>query len=189
MYRCESWTLKKAEHQRTDGFEPWSWRRLFFESHLDSKEIKPVNPTENQFWIFIGRTVAEAPILWPPDVKSWLTGKDPDAGKDWRRKEKGRTEKGMAGWHHWLDGHEFQQALGVGVGQGILVCCSPWGRKESDTTERLIWSDLKGRYMVDGDCFMPPAISSCSYIIISAPSSQILFLIGLKKGWQWLIFF
>ena len=107
------------------------------ESPLDSKEIKPVNPKGNQSWIFIERTDAEAetPILWPPDAKKWVTGKDPDAGKDWRREEKGTTQDEMAGWHHWLNGHEFEEVLGVGDGQGGLVCCSPWGRKESDMIE------------------------------------------------------
>ena len=106
------------------------------ESPLDCKEIKPVNRKGNQFWIFIGRTdaEAEAPILWPPDVKSRLTGKDPDAGKDWRWEEKGMTEDKMVGWHHRINGHEFEQALGDGEGQGSLACCSPW---ESDTTEQL----------------------------------------------------
>ena len=96
----------------------------------------------NQSWIFIGRTdaEAEAPILWPPDVKNWLLGKDPDAGKDWRQ-EKGTTEDGMVGWYHWLDGHEFEQAPGDGEGQGGLVCCSPWGCKESDMTELLNWTE------------------------------------------------
>ena len=108
------------------------------------KEIKPVNPKENQSWIFIGRTdaEAEAPILWPPDVKSWLLGKDPDAGKDWRQEKKGMTEDEKVGWHHGLDGHEFEQAPGVGDGQGGLACCSPWGRKESDTPEQLNWTDM-----------------------------------------------
>ena len=111
------------------------------ESPLDCKEIKPVNPKGNQSWIFIGRTdaEAEAPILWPPDVKNWLNGKDPDAGKDWRQEEKGTTEDEMAGWHHWLDRHEFEQAPGVGDGQGSLACCSPWGRNESEMTEWLNW--------------------------------------------------
>ena len=91
--------------------------------------------------IFIGSTDSEAEtsILWPPDVKNWLIGKDPDAGKDWRREEKGTTEDEMVGWHHRLDGHEFEQALGVGDGQGSLVCCSPWGHKELDMTEQLNW--------------------------------------------------
>ena len=110
------------------------------ESPLNCKEIQPVNPKGNQSWIFIGRTDAEAEtlILWPPDTKNWLTGKDPDAGKDWRW-QKGTTEDEMVGWYHWLDGHAFEQAPGVGDGQGSLVYCSPWGRKKSDTTVRLKW--------------------------------------------------
>ena len=108
------------------------------------KEINPVNPKGYQSWIFIGRTEpeAEAPILWPPDVKSWLFRKDPDAEKDWRQEEKGPTEDEMVGWHHQLNGHEFKQALGVGDRQGSLACCSPWGRKELDTIEQLNWTDL-----------------------------------------------
>ena len=143
MYRCESWTIKKAECWRTDAFQLWCWRTL--KSPLDCKEIKLVNPKGNQSWIFIGRTDAEAetPILKPPDVKNWLTRKDPDAGKDWRREEKGTTEDEMVGWtNHQFHGHEFEQALGVGDGQGTLACCSPWGCKESDTTERLNWTGI-----------------------------------------------
>ena len=109
------------------------------ESPLDSKEIQPVHPKWNQSWIFIGRTDAEALILWPPDAKNWLIGKDSDAGKDWRQEEKGMTEDEMAGWHYQLNGHEFQQAPGVGNGQGSLACCSLWGRQESDMTEWLNW--------------------------------------------------
>ena len=103
---------------------------------LNWKEIQPVHPKGDQSWIFIGRTDAEAetPIFWTPDEKSLLSAKDPDAGKDLRLEEKGRTEDEMIGWHHWLDGHEFEQALGVGVGQGGLACCSTWGFKELDTT-------------------------------------------------------
>ena len=113
------------------------------ESPLDCKEIQLVNPKGDQSWVFIGRTdvEAETPILWPPDVKSWLIWKDPDAGKAWRQEEKGTTEDEMAGWHHWLDGCESQWTPGVGDGQGGLACCNSWGRKESDTTERLIWSE------------------------------------------------
>ena len=107
------------------------------ESPLDCKEIQPVNPKGNQPWIFIGRTDAEALVLWPPDVKSRLIGKDPYAGKDWGQEEKGMTENEMVGWHHWLNGYEFEQTLGNGEGQGSWVCCSPWGLKESDTTEWL----------------------------------------------------
>ena len=111
------------------------------ESPLDCKEIQPVHPKGNQSWIFIGKTdpEAETPILWPPDVKNRLLGKDPDAGKDWRQEEEETTEDEMVGCHHWLDRHEFEQAPGVGDGQVSLACCSPWGRKESDTTERLNW--------------------------------------------------
>ena len=113
------------------------------ESLLDCKEIKPVNPKGNQFWIFIGRTDAEAvtPILWPPDVKNWLIVKDPDAGRDWRREEKGTTEDEMVEWHHRLNGLEFEQAPEVGDVQGSLACCSPWGHKESDMTEWLKWTE------------------------------------------------
>ena len=113
------------------------------ENPLDCKEIKPVNPKGNQSWIFIGRMDAEAetPILWPPNVKDWLSGKDPDVGKDWRQEEKGTTQNEMVGWHHQLNGHEFAQAPRAGDGQGGLACCSPWGRKESDTTEGLNWTE------------------------------------------------
>ena len=146
MYGCESWAIKKTEHPRIDAFELWCWRRLlrvFLDlSPLDCK-IKPVNPKGMRSWIFIGRTdaEAEAPILWTSDAKNWLTGKDPDAGKDWRQ-EKGMTEDEMVGWHHRLYGHEFEQAPRVSGGQGSLECCSQWVHKESDTTVRLNWTEL-----------------------------------------------
>ena len=141
MYRCESWPIKKAECWKTDAFEPWCCRTL--ESPLDCKEIQPVHP-KDQFWIFIGRTDAEAetPVLWPPDAKNWLIGRDSGVGKDWRQEEKGMTEDEMVGWHHWLNGHEYKQAPGIGDGEGSLACCSPWGHKESVTTERLDWTEL-----------------------------------------------
>ena len=106
------------------------------ESPLDSKEIKSFNPKGNEPWIFIGRTdaEAEAPIVWPPDVKNWLIGKDSDSGKDRRQEEKVTTEDEMVGWHLWLKGHEFEQTLGDDGGQGSLTCCSPWGSKELDMT-------------------------------------------------------
>ena len=131
----------KAEGWRTDAFELWYCGRL--KSPLYKKKIKPVNPKGNQSWIFIEGTDAEAetPILWPPDVKNWLIRKDPDAGKDWKQKEKGMTEDEMVGWRHQLDGHEFEEAPEVGDGQGSLACCSPWGHKESDTTEWLNWTE------------------------------------------------
>ena len=114
------------------------------ESPLNFKKIKPVNSKGNQPWIFIGRTDAEAKtlILWPPDVKFWLIWKDSDARKDWRQKEKGMTEDEMVWWHHRLNGHGFGWTLGVGDGQGGLVCCGSWGRKDSDTTEWLKWTEL-----------------------------------------------
>ena len=114
------------------------------ESPLDSKEIQPVHPKGDQSWVFIWRTDAEAetPTLWSPDGKNWLTGKDSDARKDWRHEEKGTTEDEMVVWHHQLDWHAFEQTPGDGDGQGSLACCSPWGLKESDTTERLNWTEL-----------------------------------------------
>ena len=141
MYECEIWIIKKAECRRIDAFELWCWRRLLRVPGL--QEITPVHPKGNQSWIFIGKTDAEAetPIFWPPDVKNWLIGKDPDTGKYWRLEEKGKTENKMVGWHHRLNGHGFGWTLGVGDGQGGLACCNPWGHKESDTTERLNWTD------------------------------------------------
>ena len=138
----ESWVLKN-----------WCfWTMVLektLESLLDCKEIQPVHPKGNQSWIFIGRTdqhqsfqQAETPVLWLPDAKSWLIWKDPDAGRDWGPEEKGMTENEMVGWHDRLNGHEFEQALGVGDGQGGLACCSPWGRKESEMTEGLNWTEL-----------------------------------------------
>ena len=107
-------------------------------SPLD-RAIKPINPKGNQTWIFIGGTDTEPEvlILWPPDAKSWLIGKDPDAGKDWGQEQKGATEDEMVGWHHQLSGHKFEQTMEDSEGQGSLVCCSPWGRRETETTERL----------------------------------------------------
>ena len=111
---------------------------------LDCKEIQPVHPKVNQSWIFIGRIDAEAetPILWPPDAKNWLIGKDPDVGKKWRQEEKGTTEDELIGWHYWLDIHEFWVSSGVGDSQGSLACCSPWDHKVSDITERLYWTEI-----------------------------------------------
>ena len=132
----ESWVLKN-----------WCFWAVVLEntleSPLDCKEIQSVNPKGNQSWIFIKRTDidAETPILWPLDVKNWLIGKDPDAGKDWRQEEKGMTEDEMVGWHHPLNGHEFEWAQGVGDGQGILACWNPWGCKESDISEQLNWTE------------------------------------------------
>ena len=114
------------------------------ESPLDCKEIQLVHSKGDQPWVFFGRNdaKAETPVLWPPHVKNWLIGKDPDAGRDWGQEEKGTTEVEMARWHHRLNGCEFEWTLGVGDGQGDLACCDSWGRKESDTTERLNWAEL-----------------------------------------------
>ena len=119
------------------------------ESPLDCKEVQPVHPKGDQSWVFVGRTDVEAenPILWPPHAKSWLIGKDSDAGRDWGQEEKGTTEEEMAGWHHWFDRHELGLTPGVGDGQGGLECCNSWHRKESDTTERLNWTELRLYYL------------------------------------------
>ena len=126
------------------------------ESPLDCKEIQPVHPKGDQPWIFTGRTdaEAEATIIWPPDARNWLLGKDPDAGKDWGQKEKGTIEDKLVGWHHWLNGHKFEWALGDGDGQGSLASCSPWGRKESDTTERLNNNKENKCSLLSSCCFL-----------------------------------
>ena len=135
-----------------DHKESWAQKNRCFwtmvlektlESPLYCKEIEAVHPKGDQSWVFIGRTdaAAETPVLWPPDVKSWLIGKDPDAGKDWGQEEKGTTEDEMVGWHHRLDGHGFGWTPGFGDGQEGLACCGSWGFKESDTTEQLNWTE------------------------------------------------
>ena len=133
----ESWELKN-----------WCFWTVALEKTLESplgcKEIQPVHPKGDQSWVFIGRTdgKAETPILWPPRAKSWLIGKDSDAGRDWGQEEKGTIEDEMVEWHHRLDGRESEWTPGVGDGQGGLACCNSWGRKESDTTEQLNWTEL-----------------------------------------------
>ena len=130
----------ELDHKEGWELKNWCFRIVVLEENLkspmDCKEIKPVNPKGKQPWIFTGRTDAEAemPILWPPHMNSRLIGKDPDAGKDWGKEEKGAAEDEMVGLHHWLDGHEFEQTLGDSEGQGSLMYCSPWGCKESDKT-------------------------------------------------------
>ena len=152
----ESWVLKN-----------WCFWTVVLEktlaSPLDCKEIQPVHPKGDQSWVFIGRTdvKAEIPILWPPDAKSWLIGKDPDVGKDWGQEEKGTREDEMVGQHHWLNGHGFGWTLGVGDGQGGLVCCSSWGGKESNTTEQL-------------PSFLPSFLWFCLALI---PENQLLALL------------
>ena len=138
MYACEDWTVKKAW-----CFWTVVWGKTL-ESPLAWKEIQPVHSKGDQSWVFIGRTdaKAETPILWPPHAKSWLIGKDSDAGREWGKEEKGTIEDEMAVWHHQLDGHEFEWTPGVGAGQRGLACCNSWGLKELDTTERLNWTEL-----------------------------------------------
>ena len=133
------------ESEHKEGWVPKNWWLLncgvgeTLQSPLDCKETQPVNLKGNQSSICIGKTDAEteAPILWPPESKSQLIRRDPDAGEGWRQEEKGMTEDGMIGWYHCLNGYEFEQAPGDGDGQGVLACCSPWGHKESDTTKQL----------------------------------------------------
>ena len=137
-----------------DCEESWAPKNWYFwtvvlkktlESSLDCKEVQPVHPKGDQPWVFIGRTDAEAetPIHWSSQVKSWLIGKDSDAGRDWGQEEKGTTEDEMAEWHHRLDAHEFEWTPGVGDGQGGLACCDSWDHKELDTTQWLNWTELK----------------------------------------------
>ena len=133
----------ELDHKEGWALKNWCFQTMVLvktlESPLDWKEIKPVNPKGNQPWGFIGRTDAETdvPVLWLPDVKSQLNGKDPDVGQNWRQEEKGMTENEMVGRHHQLNGHEFDKAPGDGERQGNLEWCSPWGHRESDTTKRL----------------------------------------------------
>ena len=169
MYGCDSWTIKESWVLKN-----WCYSTVVLEKILESplgcKEIKPVNPKGNQSRIFTRGTDAEveAPILWPLDVKNWLIGKDPDAGKDWKQEEKGMAEDEMVGWHHWLSGHEFEQTPGDGDGQGSLVCCSPWGHKETDRTERLNWTDLVIIYV-------STALLFCSLKTSQPPPLRVIF--------------
>ena len=156
MYWCESWTVKKAERWRIDAFELWCWRRLlrvpWTARRSNQSILKDINPgcsleglmlnfnlKFSNFCLLLFFGCTGTPILWQPHAKNWLIWKDPDAGKDWGQEEKGKTEEEMVGWHHWLNG--FGWTPGVGVGQRGLTCCSSWGHKESDTTERLNWTE------------------------------------------------
>ena len=121
------------------------------ESPLDCKEIQPVHLKGDRSWVFFGRNDADAetPVLWPPHAKSWLLGKDPDAGRDWGQEDKGTTVNEMVGWYHRFNGHEFEWTPGVGDGQGGLACCGSWGCKESDMTEQLNWAELNSFYFTN----------------------------------------
>ena len=146
--RASTWIKKKSKQKQRQMTFTSSSSTLTSSLTTEPFCIQPTclltDPKGDQSWVFTGRTEAEAetPILWPPDAKSWLIGNDPDAGRDWGQEEKGTTEDEMAGWHHRHNGHEFGWTPGVSDGQGGLVCCGSWGCKESDTTERLDWTDL-----------------------------------------------
>ena len=146
MYVCESWTVKKAERQRLDAFELWCWRRLlrvpWTARRSNQSVLKEISPRCSLEGLMLK---LKLPILWPPDTKSWLIGKAPDAWKDWGQEEKGMTEDEIVGWHHRLDGHGFEWTPGVGDGRGGLACCSSWGCKESDTTEWLNWTEPRSK--------------------------------------------
>ena len=156
---CQSYGFSRShvwmwESNHKEGWVPknWCFRTGVVEetpeSPLDCKEVKPVHSKGNQSWIFIGSTDAEAPILWPPDAKSQLIGKDPDAGKGWRQKEKEVSDDKMVRSHRWVNGHEFEQTPRVGGGQDSLVCFSLWGHKEPDMTELLNGTELSGYVVV-----------------------------------------
>ena len=190
-YGCESWTVKKAERRRTDAFELWCWRRLLRVPWTARRSNQSIL---KEIWDFFGRNdaKAEAPVLWPPRVKSWLFGKDSDAGRDWGQ-EKGPTEDEMAGWHHLLCGRESEWTLGVGDGQGGLVCCNLWGPKELDTTEPLNWTDITTIYPAWGHVspsWVPPNKSCYLKIYIMGVGLVRSFYcsnpIILKcKLWEW----
>ena len=166
MYGCESWTVKKAKHWRIDAFECWCfwalwcWRRLWRvpwtvrrSSQSTLNEISPEYSLEGLM------LKLKLLILWPPDAKSWLLGKDPDAGKGWRWEQKGMTEDEMVGWHHQLNGHEL-----VGDGEESLVCCSPWGHKQSDTTEQLNWTETSQQKCLGREILMP--VLELDYLVL-----------------------
>ena len=165
-----------------EGWAPKNWcfwtvvLEKTLESPLDCKEIQPVQSEGDQPWDFFGRNdaKAETPVLWPPHAKSWLSGKDSDAGKDWGQEEKGMTEDQIAEWHHRLDGHEFGCTPGVGDGEGSLACCNSWGRKESDTTEWLNWTELNWTDL-------KPCLTLCHHVF-----SLKSVLVGYSKtpGWN-----
>ena len=147
VYPVVMWELDDEESWAPKNWCFWTVvLEKTLESPLDCKEIQPIHPKGSQPWIFTGRTDAEGetPVFWSSDVSSWLIGKVPDVGKAWRQERKEATEDEMVGWHHRLNGHESEQTPGVGDGQGGLACCNLWGRKESDTTERLNWTEQRG---------------------------------------------
>ena len=181
MHGCESWTIKKSEHWRTDAFELWCWRRLL--SPLDSKKIQPVNPKGNQSWIFIGRTDAEAetPIFRPPDMKNWCIGKDPDAGKDWRWEEKGTTEDEMVGWHHrwwtwvWVNSGSWWWTRRPGVLQSMGL---------QSQTQLSNWTELTEPWLLLLLLFVDAQMQVCQHNILPVPGGQfsmVFYISNLSK--------
>ena len=184
----------ELDHKQSWALKNWCFWTVVLEktleSSLDSKEIKPVHPKGNQSWIFIEKNDAEAetPIIWAPDAKSWLIGKDPDAGKDWRQEEKRTTEGQMVGWHHWLSGHDFEQTPEDGDGQGSLARCSPWGRKELNKTEQLNNNKNHCKWLVITAliCAAEPAVSTTTAFVPSVGmSTQWKSNDILVWSWQW----
>ena len=157
MWGCESWTIKKAERWRIDAFELWCSRRLlrvpWTPRRSNQSILKEISPEYSLEGLMLK---LRWPILWPPNAKNWLIGKDPGAGKDWRQEEKGTTEDEMVGWHRWLGGHEFKQALGVGDGQQSLACCSPWGYRVGHD-----WTGLEGGSEAEGAPRFPLLCPTC----------------------------
>ena len=144
MYGCESWTVKKAECWRIDAFELWCWRRLLRVPWTARRSNRSILKEISLGFLWREWCWSWNSVIWPAHAKSWLIGKDSDAGGDWGQEEKETTEDEMAGWHHGLDGRESEWTPGAGDGQGGLACCNSWGCKESDTTEWLDWTELKG---------------------------------------------
>ena len=167
----------ELDHKEGCALKNWCFQNEVLEKILEnpllSKEIKPVNPKGNQPWIFIGKadTEAEAPILWPCDMKSRLIGKGSNPGKDWGQEEKGVTKNEMVGWHHRLNGCEFEQTLGYGEGQGGLVCWSLWGHKELGTTEQLN-NNRKKQLMTSERGFIPDLILTSHMLWSNFPKLQ-----------------
>ena len=170
MYGRESWTIKKAEHWRTDAFKLWCWRKLL-RVPWTAREIKPVNPKGNQPWIFIGRTDAEAPILWPSNGTSQIIGKDPDAGKDLRQKEKRAAEDEMVRWHDcvMVMRHEFEQTPGYSEGQGSLVCCSSWG-----------YQRVRHDWVTEQQALLQLSWSQCCLVSKSCPTLMTPWTVALQ---------
>ena len=179
MYGCESWTIKKAECQRSDAFELWYWRRLLrvpWTARRSNQPILKISPGCSLEGLMLKLKLQ----YFGHHVKSWLIGKDPDSGKDWRQEEKGTTEDEMVGWHHQFNEHGFGWIPGVADGQGGLACCDSWGRKESDMTERLNWTELNVSCLklLDTSYFPPCKLKIGRIIIILVAISQTLTLVS-----------